>query len=599
MLRDSSVAELRHLSATFTIATLAAVKAAVDGNCQNSVHNDDETADNSEFDEEPDIHIRQHDRSFLSRTGPEMTLKDDQRECVTAGHAETSSGSAASRHRYDLPNAAKTGSCSSSSSASSVSHISECSNDSDQLMILDTGVKDEDVDEDDEDGKKSGPCDESRPQTSIKREDLFRCDQCDFEAVNLAVLQSHQRLHNGDTGNCNDPKKPFQCDICGMKFSNGANMRRHRVRHTGVKPFECRVCQKRFFRKDHLAEHMTTHNKKLPFHCPVCNKGFQRQIAMRAHFQNEHVGNTDDDQRTCRQCGYLAESSKDLELHAAKKHGMELDSSPILPNVGFNHSLLMNLQNQQESALLNSLNMNSSTSSLEKAGLQQDSCPMSPPNDLVPSHFLAPHVEISVHQPGSPAPSIDDVEPGSPPPASSSSSSSALVSALGRSGTEECGSEYSGSPNGRLNGDSCKRNNKAESLKKRFLSRLVDTSSNHDAPDDDDSHHANMKSGSRSPSPSSHLVQVSPLKSLLRQSRLVRDVFATCSNGTVAPTGFPAAGRNGHQCVFCSIVFPDQTLYFLHKGFHSEGNPWKCNICTEQYANVYEFNSHLLSKPHQ
>lgn len=53
------------------------------------------------------------------------------------------------------------------------------------------------------------------------------------------------------------------------------------------------------------------------------------------------------------------------------------------------------------------------------------------------------------------------------------------------------------------------------------------------------------------------------------------------------------------QCLFCGIEFPDQTLYFLHKGCHSESNPWKCNICGEQLGNVYEFNSHLLSKSHQ
>ena len=40
-------------------------------------------------------------------------------------------------------------------------------------------------------------------------------------------------------------RKVFECDVCNMKFSNGANMRRHRMRHTGVKPYECRVCQKR------------------------------------------------------------------------------------------------------------------------------------------------------------------------------------------------------------------------------------------------------------------------------------------------------------------------------------------------------------------
>lgn len=52
-------------------------------------------------------------------------------------------------------------------------------------------------------------------------------------------------------------------------------------------------------------------------------------------------------------------------------------------------------------------------------------------------------------------------------------------------------------------------------------------------------------------------------------------------------------------CTFCSITFPDSTLYFLHKGCHCDSNPWKCNICGVQCCNVYEFNSHLLSKSHQ
>ncbi|KXJ80433.1 hypothetical protein RP20_CCG024991 [Aedes albopictus] len=63
-------------------------------------------------------------------------------------------------------------------------------------------------------------------------------------------------------------------------------------------------------------------------------------------------------------------------------------------------------------------------------------------------------------------------------------------------------------------------------------------------------------------------------------------------------SGGPKSKRH-LQCLFCGIEFPDQTLYFLHKGCHSESNPWKCNICGEQMCNVYEFNSHLLSKSHQ
>lgn len=82
----------------------------------------------------------------------------------------------------------------------------------------------------------------------------------------------------------------------------------------GASPKRLRYFIFRFFRKDHLAEHFTTHTKTLPYHCPICNRGFQRQIAMRAHFQNEHVGQHDL-VKTCPLCSYRAGSMKSLRIH--------------------------------------------------------------------------------------------------------------------------------------------------------------------------------------------------------------------------------------------------------------------------------------------
>lgn len=132
------------------------------------------------------------------------------------------------------------------------------------------------------------------------------------------------------------------------------------------------------------------------------------------------------------------------------------------------------------------------------------------------------------------------------------------------------------------------------------------------------------------------MIKVSPLKSLLREDLKRKIVsrssssrarastvsphanaesgpgepIATTTNGTITSTAseqpsdssWRSAGKrtlSSLQCIFCGIGFPDQTLYFLHKGCHSDSNPWKCNICGEQCSNVYEFNSHLLSKSHQ
>ena len=53
------------------------------------------------------------------------------------------------------------------------------------------------------------------------------------------------------------------------------------------------------------------------------------------------------------------------------------------------------------------------------------------------------------------------------------------------------------------------------------------------------------------------------------------------------------------QCQHCNITFPNQTLYFLHRGFHSETDPWRCNGCGLKCSDLYDFNTHLVSDPHR
>ncbi len=55
---------------------------------------------------------------------------------------------------------------------------------------------------------------------------------------------------------------------------------------------------------------------------------------------------------------------------------------------------------------------------------------------------------------------------------------------------------------------------------------------------------------------------------------------------------------SAYRCNNCAIVFPNQTLYFLHRGFHSETNPWRCNGCGQLCNDLYDFNAHLVSDAH-
>uniref|UniRef100_A0A182MX64 C2H2-type domain-containing protein n=1 Tax=Anopheles culicifacies TaxID=139723 RepID=A0A182MX64_9DIPT len=216
---------------------------------------------------------------------------------------------------------------------------------------------------------------------------------------NTSAINNNNPLHANNNNN-NGNRKLFECDVCNMKFSNGANMRRHKMRHTGVKPYECRVCQKRFFRKDHLAEHFTTHTKTLPYHCPICNRGFQRQIAMRAHFQNEHVGQHDL-VKTCPLCSYRAGTMKSLRVHFFNRHGIDLDN----PGPGTPSSLLLALDQHNPANLLpaalaamNAVNASfgDGGAAAAAAAAAADTMQRSIDNGTPPMHFLTPHVEISM-----------------------------------------------------------------------------------------------------------------------------------------------------------------------------------------------------------
>jgi len=546
-----------------------------------------------------------------------------------------------------------------------------------------------------------------------------------------SASDSIQLKQNAD-GNSNNgttaQRKLFECDVCNMKFSNGANMRRHKMRHTGVKPYECRVCQKRFFRKDHLAEHFTTHTKTLPYHCPICNRGFQRQIAMRAHFQNEHVGQNDL-VKTCPLCNYRAGTMKSLRIHFFNRHGIDLDNpgpnapsslllaldptnaSNYLPSIALAAAAAAAAANNSNLSLSgnNGGNSNNGPSFSDSGDSLQDSL-RSTENGTPPMHFLTPHVEISMadndtYKSEPLATSMNsslEIQPcattinrplngGSPSPHSADSNSnmpSSSQSIIGNALQNSRNLHHDGQITPSISLIPIKQEPSSDDYDSMSKSVRQQNNDQNSSPANSIDHNATSSSSLTS------LIKVSPLKSLLREDlkrrisaratnratrnsnnannngisssansstssssssfskstnsataitntinainqhllsnsaisvtsestnantgtyngNAPRSPVATTSNGAITSTGASetelllAAVSSGHrgkrmlQCQFCGIDFPDQTLYFLHKGCHSDSNAWKCNICGEQCNNVYEFNSHLLSKSHQ
>uniref|UniRef100_A0A1B6FGT3 C2H2-type domain-containing protein n=1 Tax=Cuerna arida TaxID=1464854 RepID=A0A1B6FGT3_9HEMI len=419
---------------------------------------------------------------------------------------------------------------------------------------------------------------------------VHRCERCEnYETLSHSALLAHMTQCQGPADGDPRNRKMFECDVCNMKFSNGANMRRHKMRHTGVKPYECRVCQKRFFRKDHLAEHFTTHTKTLPYHCPICNRGFQRQIAMRAHFQNEHVGQHDMI-KSCPLCSYRANSMKSLRVHFFNRHGIDLDNPG--PSTG-------------NGTAESSVSAGGCSDSGDSTGAR------SADNATPPMHFLTPHVEISMTDPVPAHPTQY-----SPTQVIEQSTATCLTVNGGGQLPQE-GSTAGDCPGSPQSADSNSNTPSSSVRVEQDVTPSVSLIPIKQEPEDDKRLSEPVRLQATSSSYSSTLIKVSPLKSLLRDDLKRRGTAVTL--GRARPDGSPSTAlpeSNGStspdwrctplkrtsaslQCVFCGIGFPDQTLYFLHKGCHSESNPWKCNICGEQCCNVYDFNSHLLSKTHQ
>eukprot|EP00347_Sterkiella_histriomuscorum_P022998 403336346 len=56
------------------------------------------------------------------------------------------------------------------------------------------------------------------------------------------------RIHQG--------YRPFQCDICPMKFNSRGNKSDHMRRHINQRNYECELCGQKYYRRYQLAKHL-------------------------------------------------------------------------------------------------------------------------------------------------------------------------------------------------------------------------------------------------------------------------------------------------------------------------------------------------------
>ena len=123
--------------------------------------------------------------------------------------------------------------------------------------------------------------------------------------------------------------KPYECDICGMKFPIIGNLKRHLLSHEDKSTresklsynFHCDKCKKSFYDKTHLDRHMTVHTGKKDFKCDVCGKSYPYKSGLTRHALTHNGG----PKIECGICGKKFYDSSGLEIHLRLHTGM-LDS---------------------------------------------------------------------------------------------------------------------------------------------------------------------------------------------------------------------------------------------------------------------------------
>ncbi|KAN0106146.1 putative C2H2 finger domain protein [Hyaloscypha variabilis] len=73
--------------------------------------------------------------------------------------------------------------------------------------------------------------------------------------------------------------KSVQCSICNKRFSRTDHLKRHQLRHSGVKPYSCIFCGDAFTRSDNLRDHYPSCSQRRNRQIPEAARGGRRSHA--------------------------------------------------------------------------------------------------------------------------------------------------------------------------------------------------------------------------------------------------------------------------------------------------------------------------------
>lgn len=148
-----------------------------------------------------------------------------------------------------------------------------------------------------------GSCKLDQSKKKNKGDKPYQCNICGNRFTLCNSLKKHLMIHTGE--------KPYECKICGSRFIQCGTLKVHLMKHTGEKPFECDICGQRFTRSRGLDKHRMIHTGEMPHECEICGNKFSRYNALKTHLMT-HTG---EKPFSCEICSRRFCQSSDLNRH--------------------------------------------------------------------------------------------------------------------------------------------------------------------------------------------------------------------------------------------------------------------------------------------
>ena len=110
--------------------------------------------------------------------------------------------------------------------------------------------------------------------------------------IHVQNVEEHSLRHTRDnpTWKPTQGKKTYKCMGWEKQFSRNSSLKLHmQAVHQGMMPFECNICGRRFSEKGVLKHHERTHSGKKPYKYTECGKAFAQNGSLKSHMKN-HTG---------------------------------------------------------------------------------------------------------------------------------------------------------------------------------------------------------------------------------------------------------------------------------------------------------------------